>query len=409
MTLAQIKALDLLDPATGAATNLEVPTLREALLTAKDTVMINLDMRVSQSDFDDVLQIAHDEGVLDQVVIKDNVTVAGISNVSTDISNYATSLGVDRSDINFMPIIDDGEFDTLAKVEQLFQNLMPDAVEIVINPTENDLVEDGGFLFSSAVQALAEQYDVRLWANSLFGGYSHGGQFSGERDDFLGIYDQDAVYGFWRDQGASAIQTDETRIAIDYFEANGGRPALDTHNNLYLTHGDDDVDGTSAADQIFGLQGNDNIWAHEGDDIVWGGSGNDTLVGNNGDDRIIGGDGDDWLSGNYGADTLIGDTGNDTLRGGYGDDLLTGGAGADVFLFRAVNATAHDTITDFDAGAGTGDVIKFEGGSLTSYLDVMAVAVETGSDTVITIDANRSITLQGVGTSSLHQDDFVFA
>ena len=49
------------------------------------------------------------------------------------------------------------------------------------------------------------------------------------------------------------------------------------------------------------------------------------------------------------ANNLFGGAGNDTINGNTGKDTLTGGLGADVFVFNtALNASTNvDTITDF--------------------------------------------------------------
>jgi hypothetical protein len=39
---------------------------------------------------------------------------------------------------------------------------------------------------------------------------------------------------------------------------------------------------------------------------------------------------------------------------------------------------------------------------------VLAAAAQTGSDTLVTLDANNSILLKNTTLSSLHQDDFRF-
>ncbi len=378
-TLSQIKAMNLIDPVTGAATSMKVPTLEEAFAAAKDTVMINLDMRVAQIYYDDVIDIARDAGVLDQVVVKDGVNTVSELNAALGLKN---SLG---SDVKFMPIMNLTSSDDLAFVEQVFQQLQPDAVEIIVPPSEDDVVADGGFLFSDAVQALAEQYDVRLWVNSLFGGYNHQGQYSGERDDFMGIYSPDEVYGFWYDEGASIIQTDESRIAIDYYEEAGARLSFDNLNNLYATQSGDDLSGTGGDDQLFLLQGDDTASGLGGADVLWGGSG------------------DDVLSGGAGNDTLLGEAGEDILHGGIGDDILSGGEGTDSFIFRD-GETGHDIVADFDAS----DTLVFEDSVFADLAGLLAACSDNGQHTVITIDGQSSVTLQGVLTSELGSSNVQF-
>jgi len=43
---------------------------------------------------------------------------------------------------------------------------------------------------------------------------------------------------------------------------------------------------------------------------------------------------------------------------------------------------------------------------LADFAAVQAASQQVGSDTVITIDANTSITLSGVTAANLHADDF---
>ncbi len=80
------------------------------------------------------------------------------------------------------------------------------------------------------------------------------------------------------------------------------------------------------------------------------------------------------------------------------------GSGNDTFVFKA--GFGHDVITDFVAGAGTDDAIEFQNNIFADFDAVLAAASASGSDTVITVDADNSITLQNVALASLHQDDF---
>ncbi len=98
--------------------------------------------------------------------------------------------------------------------------------------------------------------------------------------------------------------------------------------------------------------------------------------------------------------------GNDWLAGGRGDDILICGLGDDTFHFGP--AFGNDVITDFQAGAGSQDVIEMQLFGFQSFDDVLAHSAQTGADTVITVDALDTITLSGVALVDLHQDDFVF-
>jgi trimeric autotransporter adhesin len=116
---------------------------------------------------------------------------------------------------------------------------------------------------------------------------------------------------------------------------------------------------------------------------------------------------DNILIGNSGVNTLNGGAGNDQLTGGAGNDILTGGIGNDTFNFSA--GFGKDVITDFIAGLGATDILHLTlGTAFDTYAEVMAAATQVGTDVVITIDANNSITLQHVLMTALVADDFLY-
>lgn len=62
--------------------------------------------------------------------------------------------------------------------------------------------------------------------------------------------------------------------------------------NVFITSGNDTIEGTDGNDYIDGLAGNDNLYGGAGDEILIGNSGNDHLVGGEGSDTYI--FGTDW-------------------------------------------------------------------------------------------------------------------
>jgi Ca2+-binding RTX toxin-like protein len=126
------------------------------------------------------------------------------------------------------------------------------------------------------------------------------------------------------------------------------------------------------------------------------------LVGGNGSGIIAGSHKGETLDGRGGDDFLFGGNGSDRLIGGDGDDRLTGGQGPDTFVFGP--GFGHDVVTDFSHA----DHIEFDGGVFQNFKQVQAASQQIGADTVITLDANDSITLLGVSLSSLHASHFDF-
>jgi hypothetical protein len=80
-----------------------------------------------------------------------------------------------------------------------------------------------------------------------------------------------------------------------------------------------------------------------------------------------------------------------------------GGNGSDTFVFGP--GFGHDMITDFTAA----DRIEFDDGVFLNFQAVQAAAQLAGADTVIMLDDNNSVTLQGVDLHNLHASDIIFA
>ncbi len=114
------------------------------------------------------------------------------------------------------------------------------------------------------------------------------------------------------------------------------------------------------------------------------------------------------LTGSAFNDTLTGTSAANVLTGLGGNDRLTGAGGDDTFRFNA--NFGHDTITDFAAGPNSvrHDLVTFDHTIFADFDAMMAATIPIGTNTVITVDAENTLTLLNVSTSSLHRDDFAF-
>ncbi len=174
----------------------------------------------------------------------------------------------------------------------------------------------------------------------------------------------------------------------------------------------ENVTGTNSfGDTLIALDSGSTLFGLDGNDTLLGGSGDDELFGDWGDDVLQGNAGNDNLYDSEGSDTVQGGDGADRFFNGGGDDLLTGGNGGDWFFYNNLNPvappTGHDTITDFDTSE---DVIYFDGADIgdinldfvVDSKDVLLLSNYDGTDTVISLAADRTITLEN---STLDSDD----
>ncbi len=209
----------------------------------------------------------------------------------------------------------------------------------------------------------------------------------------------------------------------------------DNANSIWGGGGNETITGRDGMDHLFGEAGNDTLLGGAADDVLVGGAGNDTFGGGVGNDTAdysasaagvtvnlqagtgVGGDaqGDALVS----IENVIGSAFNDVIigkanatvnvfDGGAGDDTLTGGLGNDTFVFRL--AQGADTITDFAAGAASGDVVRLAnfGAAFDSFAEVIAAATQVGADTIIDFGAGQTLTLQNVTLANLNSNDFLF-
>jgi|GEM_PF-2573877 len=129
--------------------------------------------------------------------------------------------------------------------------------------------------------------------------------------------------------------------------------------------------------------------------------GTDTILG--GVNAVAGSNFDDVIKGDNAANVLDGRLGKDKLTGLGGNDRLTGGSGADEFIFGL--GSGLDVVTDFEAN-GDADKLVFSNSVFADAAAAFAAADQVGSDVVITIDPNNSVTLANYSLANLSTGDF---
>jgi len=150
--------------------------------------------------------------------------------------------------------------------------------------------------------------------------------------------------------------------------------------NQYMLNAVKFTDGTDWDSSVLALM---VLMGTEGADNIIGFATDDTINGLGGNDALSGGDGSDIIDGGDGADRLFGNSGDDILRGGAGsNDMLDGGTGNDVYLFAA--GDGNTTISNYDAGANSYDVLRFDAEILSDAVS----ATRTGSfDLMLTLQS----------------------
>lgn len=191
-TLDSIRTLRLKN---GAAlrTKHRVPTLEEALLTAKGRVMVNLDK--AYPIFDEIFPILEKTGTVGQIIMKGSKPVA---EVKKDLGKYLNR-------ILYMPIIHLDRPGAMRQINDFMKELHPVAFELLF---ESDTCQ-----LPKQVRAKLEGKS-KIWYNTLWD------TMAGGHDDDKSLENPDEGYGYLIDKlGATIIQTDRTAYLLEYLQA----------------------------------------------------------------------------------------------------------------------------------------------------------------------------------------------
>ncbi len=187
-TLDEIKKLYLKDGA-GHKTLFKVPTLKEALLTAKGKVLINLDQSFEY--FDYVLPVLKETNTMNQIIIK---------GYNKPLDEVKAKLGVYIDSIQYMPIIKLGK--------KGYKTLFDEALEYPFEAVE--------FTFASdTIAEMAKLHEfkkngTRIWVNALWPEHN-----AGHHDD-RALKEPDSAYGWLISKGVNMIQTDRPQLLLNY-------------------------------------------------------------------------------------------------------------------------------------------------------------------------------------------------
>lgn len=222
--LADLARCKLVVDGSGQVTDEAIPTLRQALQTTKDRILINIDNKLEPSDLTGMIAVAADLGMAEQVIVKQNLW-------NRERIAQAVDLEKTLGDARFMPIIADDAVKDVAFIETATRAVTADAAEMIAwNRNGAPMAQSGGLLFGARARAVAARGDWHLWVNTFAIVNKPGGYLAGGRGDELASADPAAAFGFWAEEGATIIQTDEPRVAIDWLSANGYRVPYELTN-----------------------------------------------------------------------------------------------------------------------------------------------------------------------------------
>lgn len=189
-TLDSLKSLRLVD-GLNVPTDHQIPTLEEALLVAKDKILINLDK--SYSIFDKCFEIAKKTGTLNQIVIKGKKSRSEVEN----------EFGQYLDQVYFMPILNLPNPKADSIIADYLENRVPIAFEFTV-PYDT-------------IGTIALFKDIRaagagVWVNALWSQHCAG------NDDRKAALNP-STYDWFIDKNVDMIQTDRPALLVDYLKS----------------------------------------------------------------------------------------------------------------------------------------------------------------------------------------------
>lgn len=191
-TLDSLKTLQLKD-GLGVATRHGIPTLEEALLLAKDNILVNLDK--CYDIFDKCYDVMKRTNTLDQVIIKGLKTRSEVEN---EFGEY-----LDK--VYFMPVVRLPNPNDNIIVDDYLENRLPVAFEFLIPQDSIKLIDHFDDIRSKGSS---------IWVNALWEDLCAG------HDDEKAALDP-STYDWYIENDIDIIQTDRPQLLIEYLREKG--------------------------------------------------------------------------------------------------------------------------------------------------------------------------------------------
>lgn len=194
LTLAEVKELFLRN-GLGRASGFKVPTLEEAMLTAKGRIKVNLDK--ADKYFDEVYAVLEKTETVAQTIIKSD----------KPYKELKARCGDNLDKMVFMPIVNLGDSLHVARLDDVLDKKYP-YYEIVFKEENKELL--------SRIRQKLEGTGCVIWINSLWDSLCAG--YSDDR----ALTDPNATWGYLIDSlGAGILQTDRPALMLEYLRERG--------------------------------------------------------------------------------------------------------------------------------------------------------------------------------------------
>lgn len=187
-TLGEIKKFYLKDGA-GHKTLFKVPTLKEALGTAKGKVLINLDQSFEY--FEHVLPVLKETNTLKQIIVK---------GYNKPIKEVQQKIGIYIDSVLYMPIVKLG----VKGYKPLFKETLDNDFKAVEFTFSSDTIAEVSRLHEF------QKKGTRVWVNALWPEHN-----AGHHDD-RALKEPDSAYGWLISKGVNIIQTDRPELLLSY-------------------------------------------------------------------------------------------------------------------------------------------------------------------------------------------------
>ena len=172
----------------------KIPTLEEAMMTAKGKILVNIDKSANYMDM--VYKILKKTGTVDQAILK------GPEEFDKIKEQYGTLL----DKIIYMPVVSETHPNLEKFINKFLNEQKPLSFELIYRSENSPMVP-----MIKKIKSEGSRVFVNVMWESL----------CGKHDDDMAVDDPDGSWGWIIDHGANILQTDRPQLLIGYLKSKG--------------------------------------------------------------------------------------------------------------------------------------------------------------------------------------------